>query len=121
MVNIRLSDAYCASNPVIVASPGAFIFSIGCDKYNIPSQSRSLTNITSAIRNGSPLQINLIPGGDFGIENEGFQSLVNSAAGGGSTELLNRILYYVGIGTLEVRQDAGSPLTAKQILTYTAP
>jgi hypothetical protein len=121
MVNIRLSDAYCASKPFIADNPNAFIFSIGCDKYNVPSQSRSSSNYTSLLRNGSPLQINLIPGGDFGVENENFQSLVNSAQGGGSTELLNRILFYVGIGTLEVRQDNGPLLTAKQILNYVAP
>lgn len=121
MVNIKLSDTYVAGNPTIAANPRNFIFSLGSDKYIIPSQSRMSGSVDQAITNASPVQINLRPYETFGIENEGFQSLVNSAKGGGDVEVLNRILFYVGVGTLEVRQDNGSPMTASAILNYVAP
>lgn len=121
MVNIRLTDTFCSTNPTVVASPAAFIFVLGADKSIIPSPSRSLARFDDAIRNGSPFQINLRPGFDFSIDDTIFENLVKNSAGGGNTELLNRLLHYIVQNVIEVHQDGAAAMTAKQVLEYTAP
>ena len=86
----------------------------------VPSTSRSLVTPEEAIRNGSPFQINLSPGCDFGIDDVIFENIVKNASGGGNSEFLNRILHYVNNNVITVSQGV-TPLTAKQILAYTAP
>jgi hypothetical protein len=121
MVNIRLSATFVANDPVVSANPRAYLFVLGHDKNIVPSVSRSMATIADSIRNGSPFQINLIPNEDFQIDDTIFENLVKNSAGGGNTELLNRLLHYINQGVIEVHQDGGVALTAKQVLTYTAP
>lgn len=121
MILIKIKDTYVASNPTIAANPNAFILHLGDDDFAIPSSSRNLGSIDSAVRTGSPYQINLKPYEEFGIDDTVFESLVDSAKQGGDTSFINRILHFVNVGVLEVRQDGGSPLTSKQVLAYTAP
>lgn len=80
------------------------------------------------VRNGDPLRLgsgwtpNVRVGETLSFDDALFQSIVtNYTAGGSSTTFLARVLFYVSQGTLEVRQDAGSPMTTKEIVTYTAP
>lgn len=119
MIHIRIKAAYVASNPAIAANPAAFILHLGDDDYPVPSISRDLSNIDEAVRNGSPTQINLRPGHVFEIEDEIFETLVKSAEGGGDTNLISRLVYFINRGVVEVLQDgSGTPLTAKQVIKY---
>lgn len=121
MVNLRLTDTFVSTNPAVVAAGNHFILSLGNDKTMVPSISRSLATPEMAIRNGSPFQINLQPGCDFSIDDVIFENIVKNASGGGSSEFLNRLLHYVNTSVVQVSQDSAAPLTAKQILAYTAP
>ena len=121
MINIRLSDSFVQNDPTVSANPRAYVFILGNDKNIVPSSSRSSMSIADSLRNGSPFQINLIPNSDFQIDDTIFENLVKNSAGGGNTELLNRLLHYMTVGIVEVHQDNGVALTAKQVLNYTAP
>lgn len=122
MIHIRIKQSYVDANPWIMSNPAAFSLHLGDDDYPIPSVSRNLSNIADAIRNGSPTQINLRPGHSFLIENEIFEMLVKSAGGGGDTNLVNRLIYFINRGVVEVLQNGtGTALTAKQVINYTAP
>jgi hypothetical protein len=121
MILIKIKDSYVAASSVIQQNPRAFILHLGDDDFVVPSVSRDLTTLDNALENGSPYQINLRPYEDFAIDDQVFQNLVNNSKAGGDTSLVNRILHFVNINVLEVRQDGGAPLTANAILNYTAP
>lgn len=121
MIHIKIADSYVSSNPIISENPAAYILHIGDNNFPLPSTTRSLLSIEQAVRDGSPFQLNLRPYEDFSLENELFQVLVNSTRGGNDPTMMNRILFYVAQGIIEVRQDSGAPMTASGILNYTAP
>lgn len=122
MVNISITASEIASNPLIQQSPSSYVLNLGTiTKVIIPSSVRAKSNSADPVRDGGQFFISLRPHETFPVENEVFQALVNNAVNGGEGSFLSQLLYFVNRGVIEIRQDNGSPLTAKQILSYTAP
>lgn len=123
MILIKLTDSFVANNSIASTNPKSFILHLGDDDFVIPSNSRhNLTSISieDAVRNGSPYQINLRPYETFEIDDEVFENLVTSSKAGGDTVMVNRLLHFVSAGVIEVWKQGSAPMTAKQLLNFTA-
>jgi len=122
MVNISITQSEIDSNPLIKNNPAAYVLNIGSiTKVIIPSAARSNISPADPVRDGGQFFIALRPYETFPIEDAVFQALVNNAVNGGEPSFLSQLVYFVNHGIVQVQQDNGSPLTAKQILSYTAP
>jgi hypothetical protein len=123
MVNIELLDSYVASNPVAAANPNSFLIQLGpVENIIVPSVDNAATSdINSAMRNGTPYFVNLRPSEAFSIDSALFQLLVQNATGGGGSSFIGKICYLINRGVIQVLNDSNTPMTAKQVLSYTAP
>ena len=137
MILISLNETKVMANPrmaKLLADPGltnvwngsqaeisanlryAFTLQIGSVSHEIvPSPSR-----LDPMRDGGEYQVNLRLDEAFEIDDAVFQSLTSFGAEG---QFILKLLDYVQTGVVEVRQSvmSATPLTTKQILTYTAP
>ncbi len=122
MINISITASEISRNSLIQQDPSSYVLNLGTiTKVILPSAARANSNPADPVRDGGQFFISLRPYETFPIENEVFQALVNNAVNGGEGSFLSQLIYFVNRGVVEVRQDNGSPLTSKQILSYTAP
>jgi hypothetical protein len=121
MVNISITQSWIAANPQFSAN--TFSLNIGEPGYIYLSISNAIRpeDRTSPGVNGGPSQVLLRMNESFDIGNEEFEMIVYSAKNGGKSNFLNRILYLVNNGIIQVQQDGGTPLSAKQVYSYSAP
>lgn len=122
MVNISITASEISNNPLIQQSPSSYVLNLGSiTKVILPSAVRSNKSPADPTRDGGQFFIALRPHETFPIENEIFEALVNNAINGGESSFLSQLIYFVNRGILQVQQDDGTPLTAKQIMAYSAP
>lgn len=130
MVTLSITTAGLA-NPVIaqmiansnLQHTNSFTLNIGSvTKMPIPSPSKTAGGAPNPSRNGLTYEVQLYPDESFEIDDSIFQGIVQNFYNGGDVGFVTRLIDLVNRGIVQVLQDgAGTPLTAKQILAYTAP
>lgn len=116
MINISFVPGY-----VLPAGVPATAFTLQLGGGYTPAVNIVNKNKGDTLTNGSAWTPGIRVGETLTFDNEVFQSIVaNFTGGSGTGTFLPRVLYYMGRGVLQVDQD-GVPLTAKDVVNYTAP
>lgn len=120
MVTIEMSPTFRFTNPVVLADPNRYYIELAEPGFKVPSESSHIVSndISSGQELGGPAQMKIRPDEQYLLSDQQFALLAQSGKGA-DQNLLNTLLYLVGIGTLIVKKD-GTVQTQTQILNFTA-